>query len=98
VPPNPTLWGNDHVFGKETILVAEVVSPSSAHDDHKTKPRGCARGGVPLYLVIDAFAGKVRLLSRPAESGYGCEVEVKLGEPLDLPDPWNLTLDTSRLV
>jgi Uma2 family endonuclease len=97
VPPNPLRWGQDHVFGSATLLVVEVVSPSSAHDDHETKPRGCARGGVPLYLVIDALAGKVRLLSRPGEDGYDHEVEVKLGEPLDLPDPWNLTLDTSRL-
>jgi hypothetical protein len=73
------------------------VSRSSAHDDHETKPRGCALGGVPLYLVIDAFTSKIRLLSRPGDDGYDHEVEVKLGEPLDLPDPWNLTLDTSRL-
>jgi Uma2 family endonuclease len=97
VPPKPTLWGDDHVFGKDTLLVAEVVSKSSTHDDHEVKPRGCARGGVPLYLVIDTFTGKARLLSRPGDDGYDHEVEVKLGEPLELPGPWSLTLDTSRL-
>jgi Uma2 family endonuclease len=97
VPPDPKLWGNDHVFGQDTLLVVEVVSKSSSHDDHEIKPRGCARGGVPLYLVIDTFAGRVRLLSRPGEKGYGLQVEVRLGEPLELPDPWSLTLDTSVL-
>lgn len=97
VPPKPTLWGEDHVFGKDTLLVAEVVSKSSAHDDHEIKPQGCARGGVPLYLVVDTFAGRARLLSRPGESGYAHEVEVTLGEPVELPAPWSLRLDTACL-
>lgn len=97
VPPNPTQWGDDHVYGKDTLLVAEVVSKSSVRDDHEVKPLGCARGKVPLYLVVDTFAGRVRLLSHPAEDGYGHAVEVRIGEPLDLPDPWCLTLDTAKL-
>jgi Uma2 family endonuclease len=97
VPPDPGLWGNDHVFGKDTLLVVEVVSKSSGHDDHEVKPRGCALGKVPLYLVVDTFAERVRLLSRPGEKGYDHEVEVRLGEPLELPAPWSLTLDTAAL-
>ncbi|GLY72753.1 Uma2 family endonuclease [Actinoallomurus iriomotensis] len=97
VPPDPGLWGEGHVFGKDTLLVAEVVSKSSAHDDHEVKPRGCARGKVPLHLVIDTFAGRVRLLSRPGDKGYDHEVEVRLGEPLELPAPWSLTLNTAVL-
>ncbi|WP_433182523.1 Uma2 family endonuclease [Actinoallomurus sp. CA-150999] len=97
VPPDPPKWGDDHVFGNATHLVVEVVSKSSVRDDHEIKPRTCARGGVPLYLVVDAFAGKARLLSRPGKDGYGHEVDVKLGEPLDLPAPWELTLDTAPL-
>ena len=51
---------------------------------------------MPLYLVVDTFAGWVRLLSRPGEKGYDDTVEVRLGEPLELPG-WSLTLDTSVL-
>ena len=69
VPPEPALWGKDHVFGEDTLLVGEVVSKSSGHDDHEVKPRGCAAGKVPLYLVVDTFAGRVRLLSRPGRRG-----------------------------
>ncbi|GAA4639671.1 hypothetical protein GCM10023196_102230 [Actinoallomurus vinaceus] len=98
VPQDPPKWGDDHVFGNATYLVVEVVSKSSVRDDHEIKPRTCARGGVPLYLVVDAFAGKARLLSHPGKDGYVHEVDVKLGEPLDLPAPWELTLDTARLI
>jgi Uma2 family endonuclease len=97
VPRDPPRWGDDHVYGNATYLVVEVVSKSSVRDDHEVKPRACARGGVPLYLVVDAFAGRVRLLSHPGKDGYGHEVDVKLGEPLDLPAPWELTLETGRL-
>ncbi|MEV5706495.1 Uma2 family endonuclease [Actinoallomurus sp. NPDC052274] len=97
VPPDPPKWGDDHVHGEATYLVVEVVSKSSVHDDHEVKPRTCARGGVPLYLVVDAFAGKARLLSHPGKDGYAQELDVKLGEPLPLPEPWELTIDTGRL-
>lgn len=83
--------------GNATLLVVEVVSKSSVRDDHEIKPRACARGGVPHYLVVDAFAGKARLLGHPGKDGYAHEVDVKLGEPLELPAPWELTLDTARL-
>ncbi len=98
VPPNPAQWGGDHVFGNATLLVAEVVSKSSAHDDHEVKPRTCALGKVPLHLVVDAFEGKARPLSHPGEDGYDREVEVKLGETLRLPEPWDLDLDTGKLI
>ncbi|MBB4937029.1 hypothetical protein FHR32_001334 [Streptosporangium album] len=66
--------------------------------DHVVKPRNCAAADVPLYLVIDAFKNQVRLLSRPSETGYAHETLVKLGDPLDLPAPWNLTIDTGKLI
>jgi Uma2 family endonuclease len=98
VPAEPQMWGSDSVYGEDTLLVAEIVSPSSQHDDNVVKPRECALGKVPLYLVIDTFAGKARLLSRPGDDGYAKEVAVKLGEPLDLPDPWSYSLDTGELI
>jgi Uma2 family endonuclease len=97
VPGDPPKWGDDHVFGNATLLVVEVVSKSSVRDDHEIKPRACARGGVPLHLVVDTFGDRARLLSHPGKDGYGHEVEVRLGEALDLPHPWDLTLDTARL-
>lgn len=95
VGPSPRLWGNDHVYANETKLVVEVVSDSSRSDDDTHKPSDYAQGGVPLVLVIDTFTSKARLLSEPSPSGYVHQLDVTLGGKLDLPDPWNLTIDTA---
>ncbi|MFF5208799.1 Uma2 family endonuclease [Streptosporangium sp. NPDC000396] len=98
VPPNPRMWGEDETYGDTTLLVVEVVSSSSINDDHVVKPRNCALAGVPLYLVIDTFEEQIRLLSDPSKTGYSREVIVKFGALLDLPAPWNLTIDTGKLI
>ncbi|WP_433173193.1 Uma2 family endonuclease [Actinoallomurus sp. CA-150999] len=95
VRPKPRMWGADHIYGDQTLLVAEVVSPSSVVDDHEVKPRHYASAGVPLCLVIDTLTGKVRLLSDPGQAGYRHETDIVLGGLLDLPEPWKLTLDTA---
>ncbi|GAA2849211.1 hypothetical protein GCM10010517_06530 [Streptosporangium fragile] len=98
VPSNPPLWDPSHVHADATLLVAEVVSPSSIRDDHVIKPQACALAGVPLYLVLDAFANRFRLLSRPGPEGYAEEATEAFGKPLELPEPWNLTVDTGKLI
>lgn len=98
VPADPRCWDASHVYAEDTLLVVETVSPSSTHDDHVVKPRHCAAAGVPLYLVIDTFQRIVRLLSDPDEQGYHDEVEVPFGKPLDLPEPWHLTIDTGKFI
>ncbi|WP_345364581.1 Uma2 family endonuclease [Actinoallomurus liliacearum] len=97
VPAEPKMWAKDHVHGDQVLLVVEVVSASSVTDDHEVKPRQYAAGGVPLCLVVDVFARKVRLLSQPGADGYEQETDVALGRPLDLPEPWKLTIDTGAL-
>ncbi|MEV5753840.1 Uma2 family endonuclease [Actinoallomurus sp. NPDC052308] len=97
VPAEPKMWAADHVHSDQVLLAVEVVSPSSVTDDHEVKPRQYAAGGVPLCLVVDVFARKVRLLSQPGADGYEQETDVALGRPLDLPEPWKLTIDTGAL-
>lgn len=82
------------------LLVAEVVSPSSRRRDREQKPRAYAQGGVPLYLLIDRFASPpaVTLFSEPGEDGYGKRQVAAAGEPLRLPKPFGITLDTARLL
>ncbi len=58
----------------------------------------CALAGVPLYLVIDATRNLARLLSHPEERGYQQQRQVILGEPLELPAPRNLAIDTGKLI
>ncbi|MFC0862503.1 Uma2 family endonuclease [Sphaerimonospora cavernae] len=98
VPPDRRMWGEDEVYGDSTLLVVEAVSRSSINDDHLVKPKNCAIAGVPLYLVIDPLEGRVRLLSHPSEAGYTREVTVKFGDSLELPEPWDLTIDTGKLI
>ncbi|ETK31856.1 Uma2 family endonuclease [Microbispora sp. ATCC PTA-5024] len=97
VPKDRRMWGEDEVYGASTLLVVEVVSKSSVRDDHVVKPESCAIAGVPLFLVIDTFTATARLLSQPDGGTYRTEVEVALGDPLELPSPWDLTVDTKAL-
>jgi Uma2 family endonuclease len=98
-PADPSLWGKAHIYGDATVLVVEVVSDSSVHDDHNVKPKTYAAAGVPLCLVIDCIAGAVRLLSKPnaKTERYEQQNEVPIGKVLELPEPWDITLDTGKL-
>jgi Uma2 family endonuclease len=91
---------NDHeMFSYGAVLVAEVVSPSSKHDDREHKPRYYALGEVPLYLLVDVEADPrcVTLFSDPAGGAYRSRTEVPLGGRLSLPEPFGMTLDTACL-
>lgn len=100
MPLDARTWGTDHAYGDETVLIVEVVSKSSVDDDHRIKPKTYAAAGVPLCMVIDCFAGTVRLLSQPnaKTERYELRHEVPIGKAIELPEPWNLTIDTGRLV
>ncbi|WP_101787908.1 Uma2 family endonuclease [Nonomuraea indica] len=100
VPRKRRMWGNDAVHGDNTLLVVEVVSPSSVHDDYTFKPGAYALAGVPLFLRVDPLKNLVSLMSHPCDDRgtYLHHTEVAVGEPLDLPEPWKLTLDTGKLV
>lgn len=98
VPPKPRMWGDDEVYGDSTLLAVEVVSRSSSTDDHIVKPKNCALAEVPLYLLIDPFQDIAILLSHPTEKGYLQQTQVPLGKPLDLPEPWKITIDTGKLI
>ncbi|MEU7892511.1 Uma2 family endonuclease [Nonomuraea sp. NPDC049152] len=98
VPRDPRMRGPDEVQGDVTELVVEVVSPSSVNDDHVVKPREYAKATVSLYLLIDPEQGIAVLFSSPAGGSYQQRVQVALGAPLDLPEPWKLTIDTGLLV
>ncbi len=81
------------------LLVAEVISPSSIQRDREVKPRACALAGIPLYLLVDRFTKPVTiwLVSEPSATGYAKVTTVTAGEKLQLPAPFDLTLDTSTL-
>jgi Uma2 family endonuclease len=105
----PDLWitprdapdfDENEVFGHGALLVAEVVSRSSRKDDHDAKARAYAQAGVPLYLVIDPVAkpGAVTLFSDPHGDAYRRTDLAPAGQPLKLPEPFGLSLDTATLL
>lgn len=99
VPADAPGFDDNELLAPAVLLVAEVVSPHSRRDDREVKPRAYARGGVPLYLLVDRLASPraVILLSRPGKDGYAHTLAAT-SEPLPLPDPFAITLDTTRLL
>ncbi len=99
-PPDAPTYGDNELMSSGVLLVAEVVSPSTRRQDRVTKPRAYAQGGVPLYLLIDGFADPAAVIwsSQPGEHGYARSQTARAGEPLELPEPFGLSLDTKRLL
>ena len=99
-PKDAPPFGECELLASGAPLVAEVVSPWSRRRDREVKPRAYAQGGVPLYLLIDRFANPpaVTLFSQPGEDGYGQRQVAAAGEPLRLPKPFGIALDTARLL
>lgn len=79
-------------------LVVEITSPSNASHDRIAKAAGYAAAGVPLYLLIDAYAPggpTVTLFGEPTREVYRVLQAGKFGETFPLPEPFDLKLDTS---
>jgi Uma2 family endonuclease len=99
-PKGAPPFGECELLAPGVLLAAEIVSPSSRRRDREVKPRAYAQGGVPLYLVIGRFANPagVTLFSQPGEHGYGRRRTASAGQPLRLPKPFGIALDTARLL
>ena len=80
----------------DLYLVAEVVSCSTARDDRCVKPQIYARGGVPLYLLVDAET--VTVFGDLGGGSYRSRSTVTVGEKLTLPEPFGIELDTGGLI
>ncbi|MEV1080491.1 Uma2 family endonuclease [Streptomyces sp. NPDC050211] len=81
------------------LLVLEVTSFDSDIDrrDRQEKPDAYGAAGIPFYLLIDRDAGTVKLFSDPEQVGYGNCRRVHFGNPLVLPEPLGIELDTEKL-
>jgi Uma2 family endonuclease len=79
-------------------LVVEITSKSNASNDRIKKAAGYAQAGVPLYLLIDSWAPggpTVTLHGEPQGDVYRVLRAGKFGDAITLPEPFDLTLDTS---
>lgn len=80
-------------------LVVEMTSRTTAVNDRTHKLAGCAAAGVPLYLLIDGLAPggpMITLYGEPTDGVYRILRAVRFGEPVKLPEPFGLTIDTAE--
>jgi len=75
-------------------MVLEVTS-AKPRTDREAKRRCYARGGIPLYLLIDCDASSITLFSDPEDDDYRQHCTLPFGKPLALPEPFAFDLDTA---
>ncbi|MEU5098400.1 Uma2 family endonuclease [Streptomyces sp. NPDC020996] len=75
-------------------MVLEVTSTKPAAD-REAKRRCYARGGIPLYLLVDGEAASVTLFSDPRNDDYRQVCTLPFGKPLPLPEPFAFELETA---
>jgi Uma2 family endonuclease len=77
------------------VVMTVEVSSKRTDRDRGPKRRGYAAAGIPFYLLVDRTEGTVTLYSEPDDEDYRADTRVPCGKPLELPEPFGFTLDTS---
>ncbi|MFF2199271.1 Uma2 family endonuclease [Streptomyces sp. NPDC058145] len=100
VAPLPECTESDtHIPAAPAELVVEVTSKSNARHDRISKPAAYASAGIPLYLLVDRWAPggpTATLYGEPKGEVYRVLQAVKFGDPIKLPEPFDITLDTGE--
>ncbi|CAL9531905.1 hypothetical protein SUDANB60_04040 [Streptomyces sp. enrichment culture] len=79
--------------------MVEIASRATARVDRTVKVHAYASAGIPLYLLLDSLApdGPVCTLhGRPEKGTYREVSRVRFGEPIELPPPFALIIDTAE--
>ncbi|WP_189265840.1 Uma2 family endonuclease [Streptomyces fuscichromogenes] len=100
VVPEEALAGDAYFVPVDRAeLVVEITSKATLTNDRTHKAAGCAEAGVPLYLLIDGLAPggpTITLYGEPRDGVYRILRAVKFGDPIKLPEPFDLTIDTAE--
>jgi Uma2 family endonuclease len=75
-------------------MVLEVTS-TKPRTDREVKRRCYARGGIPLYLLVDRAASSITLFSEPEKDDYRQHCTFPFGKSLTLPEPFAFELETT---
>ncbi|MFJ8190998.1 Uma2 family endonuclease [Streptomyces sp. NPDC096094] len=73
-----------HWRPEDVEFVAEVLSRSTAGNDHGPKKDAYAAADVPVYLIVDPYAGEWHLHTLPKDGKYHAAVSFGFGEDIDL--------------
>ena len=100
VPKDAPGFDENELLVPGVLLAAEVVSPHSRREDRDVKPLAYARSAILLYLLIDKFTDPpgITVFSQPGADGYARRQTAAAGQPLRLPEPFGIDLDTARLL
>ncbi|MET8982534.1 Uma2 family endonuclease [Streptomyces sp. NPDC004539] len=85
---------------EDVLLIAEVVSLSSARKDYDDCTAKYGRHSIPVYLIIDPYAAEVVVHTLPTGDGYIAAHTHKYGTgklPIELADGRTFTLDLDEL-
>jgi Uma2 family endonuclease len=99
VPRQTETDADTHIPAGLAELVVEVTSKSNARHDRVSKPAAYATAGIPFYLLVDRWAPEgpsATLYGEPRGDVYRLLSTAKFGEPLKLPAPFDLVIDTSE--
>lgn len=92
-------WGAPSWMSRENVVMVVEVTSSKPDNDRKTKRYCYARGGIPLFLLIDRDERTVTLFSEPGGAGdlidYRQDIRVPFGKSIDLPAPFSFMLETA---
>ncbi|MGW0701298.1 Uma2 family endonuclease [Streptomyces sp. NPDC002867] len=90
--------GADSWMPCEGVAMVLEVTSRRAKVDREVKRRGYARGGVPLYLLVDRDTSTVTLFSEPEDGDYRQHNLAPFGKPLPLPEPFGFDLETAEFL
>lgn len=96
--PVKSIRDDGTVPSPDVLIVAEITSKRTATTDRQEKLLGYAEGNVPANLLIDRVRSSgptLMLYTDPVSGEYQHVVQVPFGEPITLPDPFGLDLDTA---
>ncbi|MEU6131494.1 Uma2 family endonuclease [Saccharopolyspora sp. NPDC047091] len=97
VVPRDRAGGDPAETGAHALLAAEIAVRGGTGSGRGAKLRAYAAADVPLHLRIDRYAPNgptTTLFSEPAGEAYRESHAVPFGKPLDLPSPFDVTLET----
>lgn len=86
--------GADPWMPCDGVAVVLEVASSKPRADREAKRRCYARGGIPLYLLVDREASSITLFSDPEKDEYREHCTRPFGKPVALPEPFAFDLDT----
>ncbi|WP_081239434.1 Uma2 family endonuclease [Streptomyces viridosporus] len=80
---------------EDVEFIAEVISRRTAGNDYGPKKDAYAAADVPVYLIVDPYAGEWHLHTLPKDGTYHGDVGFGFGEEIDLTGtPVGLVLET----